>query len=64
MISYNDQHSCVVNEKKIKALKIKFDAKNIVGEENIIYDIKARNIFDSSVKKIVKKNQTKNEKKK
>ena len=55
LISYNDQHSCVVDEKKIKALKIKSEAKKIVGEENVIYDIKARNIFDSSVKKIVKR---------
>ena len=41
--------------KKIKALKIKNEVKKIVGEENVIYDIKARNIFDSSVKKIVKR---------
>ena len=41
--------------KKIKALKIKSEAKKIVGEENVIYDIKARNIFDAWVKKIVKR---------
>ena len=55
LISYNDEHSGVVDEKKIKALKIKSEDKKIVGEGNVIYDIKARNIFDSSVKKIVKR---------
>ena len=53
LISYNDQHSCVIDEKKIKSLKLKNEAKNLIGEENVIYDVKARNIFDTSVKKAI-----------
>ena len=47
-------NTCVLYTKK-KALKIKSEAKKIVDEENVIYDNKTRNIFDSSVKKIVKR---------
>ena len=41
--------------KKIKSLKLKNEAKNLIGEENVIYDVKARNIFDTSVKKAIKR---------
>ena len=55
LISYNDQHSCIIDEKKIKSLKLKNEVKKLIGEENVIYDVKARNIFDTSVKKAIKR---------
>ena len=42
-------------KKKIKSLKLKNKAKKLIEEENVIYDVKARNIFDNSVKKVIKR---------
>ena len=42
-------------KKKIKSLKLKNKAKKLIEEENLIYDVKARNIFDNSVKKVIKR---------
>ena len=42
--------------KNIKSLKKKIGAKKVVEQENVIYALKARNIFDDSIKKILQKN--------
>ena len=41
---------------KNKSLKKKIGAKKVVEKENVIYALKARNIFDDSIKKILQKN--------
>ena len=47
LIDYDDNHSCKIEEMKIKSLN---EAKKLVKEDNIIFEVKAKNIYYTSFK--------------
>ena len=54
IIDYNNKHSYVVDEKKIKTILIKDEAKKTIDNIDIIYNIKSIDIYDTSIKNIYK----------
>ena len=54
-ISNDKGHSCVVDEKKIQNLLLMNDIKSNIENKEIIYNIKPKDIFDSSIRKAFKR---------
>ena len=54
-ISKDQEHSCTVDEKKVKNLIIMNDIKESISNKEIIYNIKPKDIFDNSIRKAIKR---------
>ena len=54
-ISNDKGHSCVVDEKKVQNLFNMNDIKSNIENKEIIYNIKPKDIFDSSIRKAFKR---------
>ena len=54
-ISNDQEHSCTVDEKKVKNLLIMNDIKESISSKEIIYNIKPKDIFDNSIRKAIKR---------
>ena len=52
---YNDNHNCIIDTMQIKKLKIMNEAKEALNNIEDIYNIKARDIFNNSIKKAIKR---------
>ena len=57
LIDYNDNHSCKVEEMKIKSLNVRNEAKKLVTEESVIFEVKAKSIYETSFKSAEKSRQ-------
>ena len=55
LLEYNDQHSCKVDEIAIQKIKILNEVKTSFKDTKDIFTIKAKDIFDSSIKKATKR---------
>ena len=55
IISYNNNHTSIMELLQIKKLKIMNDAKESLNKTEDIYNIKARDIFNNSIKKVIKR---------
>ena len=55
IIDYNTKHSCIYNEKAVKTLEIKNEVKNKMNIIGNIFNVKAKTIYEQSIKKITKR---------
>ena len=55
IVDYNTKHSCIYDEKAIKTLEIKNEVKNKMNIIGNIFNVKAKTIYDQSIKKITKR---------
>ena len=54
-ISNDETHSCVVDEKKVQNIKIMNEIKDNISKNEIIYNVKPRELFESSIRKAIKR---------
>lgn len=54
IIDYNNKHSCIVDKNKLKTLLIKDEARKTIYNIGIIYNIKNKDLYDTSLKKLSK----------
>ena len=54
IIDYNNKHSWVVDKNKLKTLLIKDEDKKTIYNIGIIYNIKSKDLYDTSLKKLSK----------
>ena len=54
-VDRDNNHSCVVDEKKVQNLKITNDIRANISQSEIIYNVKPRDIFDASIRKAIKR---------
>ena len=55
LISNDETHSCVVDEKKVQNIKIMNEIKDNISKNEIIYNVKPRELFESSIRKAIKR---------
>ena len=53
--SFNNQHSCVIDSITVKKMLLMNEAKTTLDKNSDIYNIKARDIYEKSLKKITKR---------
>ena len=58
IISYNNNHTCIVNMQKVQNLKIMNETKDTISNTEIIFNVKEKQVFDLSVKKRLKKTES------
>ena len=54
-VSNDETHSCVINEKKVQNIKIMNEIKDNISKNEIIYNVKPRELFESSIRKAIKR---------
>ena len=54
-VSNDETHSCVVDEKIVKNIKIIKEIKDNISKNEIIYNVKPRELFESSIRKAIKR---------
>ena len=54
-ISNDETHSCVVDEKKVQNIKIMNEIKDNISKNEIIYNVKPRELFELSIRKAIKR---------
>ena len=54
-VSNDETHSCVVDEKKVQNTKIMNEIKDNISKNEIIYNVKPRDLFESSIRKVFKR---------
>ena len=54
-VSNEETHSCVVDEKKVQNIKIMNEIKDNISKDEIIYNVKPRELFESSIRKAIKR---------
>ena len=54
-VSNDETHSCVVDEKKVQNIKIMNEIKDNISKNEIIYNVKPRELFESSIRKAIKR---------
>ena len=50
LIDFNDNHSCKEEEIKVKTLNARNEVKKLIKEEGVIFEVKAKNIYETSMK--------------
>ena len=55
LVYYNNNHSCIFNEKKVKTLLTKNEAKKTIDNMRIIYNINCKDLYNTSLNKIQKR---------
>ena len=48
-------HSCVVDEKNVQNIKIMNEIKDNISKNEIIYNVKPRELFESSIRKDIQR---------
>ena len=59
LIDYNDNLSCKEEGMKIKSLNVRNEAKKLVTEERVIFEVKTKGIYETSFKSADKNKQEK-----
>ena len=54
-LSNDETHSCVIYEKKVQNIKIMSELKDNISQNEIIYNENPRELFESSIRKAVKR---------
>ena len=54
-LSNDETQSCVVDEKKVQNIKILSEIKDNISKDEIIYNVKPRELFESSIRKVIKR---------
>lgn len=55
ILDYNKAHTYIPNQNKTKALQNKTDAKKIIDKFAFIFDVKGKDLYNSSIKKAIKR---------
>ena len=54
-VSNEETHSCVVDEKKVQNIKIMNEIKDNISKDEIMNNVKPRELFESSIRKAIKR---------